>query len=77
MYQLDKLAHSGNLIPNTIIEVTSISVTHSIYAIANFRHSDSAGMYDTLEDWESLKGNITKCNADIPIEIKGIAGYPV
>lgn len=31
----------------------------------------------TLEDWESLKGNITKCNADIPIEIKGIAGYPV
>lgn len=46
MYQLDKLAHSGNLIPNTIIEVTSIFVTHSIYAIANFRHSDSAGMYD-------------------------------
>lgn len=44
MYQLGKLTHSGNFIPDTIIEIALISVTYSIFAIANFRHSGAAGM---------------------------------
>ena len=36
MYQLGKLMHGGNFIPDTINEDASISVTHSIYGIALF-----------------------------------------
>lgn len=36
MYQLGKLMHGGNFIPDTINEAASISVTHSIYVIAVF-----------------------------------------